>query len=407
MGILQRISDFINGTDVINRNDVFHDSDSFGGYRVADWSSRFISSQNTPIQEAIFNTIADEFSKIDVYAERYDGKQIPNDPYNKILNQRTNSFLTPSAFKHLCAYQLVKYGNSMTYINRDSNGVPFELIPLDLENYDVGFGYKLTNGKVLLKMKNKKTKQIELIDYSNLIHLRLNSNDIFNGDKNEFIDGTNTLINILDTQLNVMLNQMLNDGEIRGIIKVGSASTGSVNHSLMSQEKKISKQQEVADRIRNAKGSILVLDSGEEWQSLNSPFESVSNGSIEKVTQLIYTFKGINERVINGTASFDEMEVFFNKTIAPIIEQFIEELNFKLLSEKDKKKIFIDFKRNPYEYISIEKAVDSAYKGAMFTTINEMRKMLYKLPPIENGDVLISNKNFTTEGNEGDENENH
>ncbi len=30
----------------------------------------------------------------------------------------------------------------------------------------------------------------------------------------------------------------------------------------------------------------------------------------------------------------------------------------------------------------------------MDTTTNERRRMIYKLPPVENGDILMTNKNF-------------
>ena len=60
----------------------------------------------------------------------------------------------------------------------------------------------------------------------------------------------------------------------------------------------------------------------------------------------------------------------------------------------------IDFRRNPFEYVSITKAIDCAYKGAMYATKNEMRKMLFKFGPLEGGDELLDNLNFTTkEGN--------
>ena len=54
----------------------------------------------------------------------------------------------------------------------------------------------------------------------------------------------------------------------------------------------------------------------------------------------------------------------------------------------------IEFFRNPFEYVSTEKAIDIAYKGAMDTTTNERRRMIYKLPPIDEGDILMVNKNF-------------
>ena len=95
----------------------------------------------------------------------------------------------------------------------------------------------------------------------------------------------------------------------------------------------------------------------------------------------------------------------------PILEQFISEMTYKVFSKTSLTQGHrIDFYRNPFEYVPIDKAIDIAYKGAMDTTTNERRALIYKLPPIDNGDLLMSNKNFelvTTAIAEGEkENEN-
>ena len=87
--------------------------------------------------------------------------------------------------------------------------------------------------------------------------------------------------------------------------------------------------------------------------------------------------------------------MFYSKTIMPRIEQFIDEINYKTFTKTSISQGHrIEFFRNPFEYVSISKAIDIAYKASMDTTTNERRKMIYKLPPIENGDILMINRNF-------------
>lgn len=102
---------------------------------------------------------------------------------------------------------------------------------------------------------------------------------------------------------------------------------------------------------------------------MKAPFRTMSVDEQNNLTKMIYSFKGINEKVVNGTADESEMEIYFNKIIAPFSEQYKEEMNYKSLNEKERDSgTVIDCRRNPFEYISIDKAMNSAYKGAMFTT---------------------------------------
>ena len=110
---------------------------------------------------------------------------------------------------------------------------------------------------------------------------------------------------------------------------------------------------------------------------------------------MLLQFNGINKKVVDGTATGEEMEVFYNKTVMPRIEQFIAELNYKIFNKTSLTQGHrIEFYKNPFEYVSTEKAVDIAYKASMDTTTNERRRMIYKLPPVEQGDILMVNKNF-------------
>lgn len=374
----------------------------------ADWKGEALFTPTTPIMEEVYSTIANEFAKIDLIhvIDKQDEYRRLSDDLNYVLSERPNRFQSAFDFKFTMMYQLLKYGNALAFIQRDSKGRAISIDPLNALDYEFGGGFQIAEDLILFKLKNKKTQNLELVDYRNIIHLRLNPNNIFYGDIFGGISFTKVITDLIDASLGSSIKQLQDNGTVRGVITIGKASTGFANAALADDDKKALKQQEIINRIKATKGGVLVLDAGEEWQSLSSPFSTASSEDIDRYISLLLQFNGINKKVVDGTATGDEMEVFYTKTILPRIEQFISELNYKIFNKTSLTQGHrIDYFRNPFEYVSTEKAIDIAYKGAMDTTTNERRRWIYKQPPIENGDILLANKNFEpmeTMLNEGD-----
>lgn len=362
-----------------------------------DWlgGASYISS--TPILEEVYTTIANEFAKIDlkhVITKENEYRNL-NDDLNYVVSERPNDLQTKFDLLYTLAYQRAKYGNALAYLTRDRNGYVNGIQPINCAEYLFGGGYVIDDETTLFKFKNKKTNQMELVEYKNILHLRANPNDIFYGDFWSGFDLSKNLIDLVDCGLSSLINQLKENGTVRGVIQIGSNAVGLPNRAMANNENKISKQQEIINRIKATKGGILVLDAGEEWKSISSPFETTSTSEIDKYIDLLLQFNGVNRRVIEGTATDEQMDVFFSKTIVPIIEQFIEELNYKAFSKTSRTQGHrIEYYRNPFEYVSITKAIDIAYKGIQDTTTNERRRLIYKLPPVEGGDIIVTNKNF-------------
>lgn len=375
----------------------------------ADWLNGAVTVCNTPITEEIYSTIASEFAKIDL-GHVIDKKNVYkrcDSNLDYILSERPNALQNKYDFLFTLAYQLYKYGNAICLIKRDRKGNATAFEPIDVTDYEMGNGYQVSETDIYIKMRNKRTNSIELIPYENLVHLRLNPNNIFNGDASG-VDGNRVFVDVIDNALQSLLSELKNNGTVRGVIKIGESgigySNGFANRALAGKEEKINKQKEIVDRIKATKGGILVLDAGETWQSLDSPFKTVSNAELDQYIDMLLAFNGINKKVVNGTASEDEMEVFFNKTIVPRIEQFISEMNYKVFTKTARSQgNRIEYYRNPFEYVSITKAIDIAYKGMQDTTTNERRRMIYHLPPIDGGDILLTNKNFAVVGKDTEE----
>ena len=370
-----------------------------------DWVNGGIFVPTTPIMEEIYSAFASEFAKIDLkhVVSKGENYEIREDNLTRLVGERPNPLQSKFEFLYTMMYQLLKYGNGLAYLERDKNGNVVKISPLNALDYEFGAGYQVSDELIFLKFRNIKTNMIELMDYRNVIHLRYNPNDIFYGDMFSSGAYNRVLIDVIDASLATLLNELKDCGTVRGIIQIGGATTGYARgvatRVMAGQEEKISKQEEIIERIRKTKGGILVLDAGEEWKQLGNPFSTASTQEINKYIDLLFQFYGINGKVVDGTASSDAMEVFFYKSIAPRIEQFVTEMTYKIFSKTAITQGHrIEYYRNPFEYVPITTAIDVAYKGAMDTTTNERRRMIYKLPPIEGGDILMSNLNFAKVG---------
>ena len=373
-----------------------------------DWINGGIFTPTTPIMEEIYDTFASEFAKIDLRHVISKGKdfEIRDDKLGYLVSERPNPLQSKYEFLYTMMYQLLKYGNAIAYLERDKNGNVIKINPLNAVDYEFGGGYQVAEELIYMKYRNIKTNMMELVDYRNVIHLRYNPNDIFYGDM--FTSGAynKVIIDIIDASLGTLLNELRDCGTVRGIIQIGGAATGYARgvatRVMAGQEEKISKQEEIIERIKKTKGGILVLDAGEEWKPLGNPFSTASTQEINKYIDILLQFYGVNGKVVNGTASSDAMEVFFYKSIAPRIEQFVTEMSYKIFSKTAITQGHkIVYYRNPFEYVPITTAIDVAYKGSMDTTTNERRRLIYKLPPIEGGDQLMYNLNFEKVGGGG------
>ena len=378
----------------------------------ADWKAGydFVAPSQTPILEQIYMTIANEFAKIDFrhVIDKEGDYRLITDNTDYTISKRPNSLQTKYDFFYVMMYQLFKYGNAIAYIERDKNGQVISLNPINVADYEMGNGYQIDDTTVMIKFKKKSEEIIELVDYKNVLHLRLNPNDVFLGDEYSGGNFTNVIVNLTDYSLNSMLAELKESGTVRGVIQIGNAgigySNGFANRTMVGQKEKISKQQEIIERIKATKGGVLVLDAGEEWHSLSSPFSTVASESIDKYIDMLMEFYGFNRKIINGEATYDIMEAFFSRIIVPRIEQITGEMNYKFFSKTATTQGHrIEYYRNPFEYVPLDKAIDSAYKAIQDTTTNERRRYIYHLPPVEGGDKVLINKNFEALGEKGEE----
>lgn len=373
------------------------------------WASRFGVAKQTPLLENIYDTIATEFSKVDLmlvregYLKQEDGtlkrtyKKLEDHHNFNILSLRPNPLQSKSELLYTIAYQLHKYRNALVRIIRSldtDRNIVLSLEPINCEDYYFGQGYEIDGG-LYIKLKEKKTSKIILLDYDDVLHLRLNPNDIFYGDRNENFDLT-SFVKIFDENLSALIKSLQDSGTMRGIIEIGGGNfAGGFASTLTNQGDKISKQDEVTERIKAAASGVVVLDSGEKWHSIRDTFKTMTTDEVNNMMKYLFNFKGINQAVIDGTATEAQMGVFFNKTIKPILLRLMEELNYKFLTKTARTQgQKVKYFRNPFEYTTMDSLLSKLYLGAMFFTKNEVRDLSMNMQPLDGGDLLLDNKNF-------------
>lgn len=153
----------------------------------------------------------------------------------------------------------------------------------------------------------------------------------------------------------------------------------------------------------NQNNSFIVLDSGENFQEFKQNFNHLNGEQFKTVKELLFDLYGINQDILNCKASTREMELFFVTKVQPLVEKFVEEINYKCLSPKARTKGYkFQFVRNIFEFLPVDKAVDSVYKSQHNLTQNEIRHDVFKKPAIEGGDELLNNLNFASKDSGGE-----
>jgi phage portal protein BeeE len=367
--------------------DIRLNKDNYYGINFNNWRN---TSPDIKIDNMIVNRISQQFG---MYRYTVIGKPTKfKTATNYVLNISPNPYQSPQDFFESLASQLYLYGHAIILPTYKKNGILESLNVSNNANYTYGQGFDYQNNTLFLLRKNKTTLEIEYIDYSDCIHIRLNGNQLFKHDSNSNLNAIGAISDVLNEQIVTIMNKLKNSGHIKGVVTVGGATAG--YGSQISEANKNKVEENVAKRIRDNVSGLLIMDSTETLTELNNVFNTADSEDINDVLKLGYSFYGINENIMNGTATSDELHVFYSTIIKPIINKFKEDFNRKILEGKQ---LHIVENRVITEFVSPEKLADYIYKTSHVITQNEHRKNI-GLEAKTGGDTLKDNLNFATKG---------
>lgn len=209
----------------------------------------------------------------------------------------------------------------------------------------------------------------------------------------------NATLKLLQQKLKVMNSQDSNaaSGKLNGFLQVPYATR---NEMKMNQASKRTDQLE--KQMANSKYGLGTLDANEKYISAGVGINNNLLGDIRNLQQDFYNQTGITDKVLNGTANEAEMNLYYNRTIDPILQAVIDAFNRTFLTreERDNGEI-ITYYRDPFKTLPVAQmatAADLFTRNAIFTP-NEIRQFLGKPPSPDPLANALFNRNIS-DGNQ-------
>jgi HK97 family phage portal protein len=321
-------------------------------------------------------------------------KQIKVNPeaYMRFLLEEPNPYMSGQVLQEKIATQWKLNNNAFILIVRDEFGYPTELYPVpattvqSLHNNNVHY-YKfyLRNGRQLT------------VAGADIIHLRRDfyNDDIFGEHPGKALESVMEIINASDQ---ARVNAVKNSALIRWILKFKSA---------LRPEDMAKQLQNFTSQFLsfNNNGGAIVSDSKYDVEEVKNQQYVPQTSQMQEATERVYRFFNTNEKIINSSATEDEMVSYFETEIEPDAMQMSNEFTRKLFTRKERGYgNRIVFEASSLQFATLKtklELVQMVDRGAM--NANEWRYHM-NMAPIDGGDVYIRRLDTAALSGGGDNN---
>ena len=155
---------------------------------------------------------------------------------------------------------------------------------------------------------------------------------------------------------------------------------------------------EIERQLRGSKYGIAYTDGTEKITQLNRPVENNLMKQIEYLTSMLYSQLGISQAVLDGTADEKVMNNYYTRTIEPIANSIVDEMNRKFISKTARtqgQKIL--YFRDPFKLIPISQIAEIADKFTRneILSSNEIRQIVGRKPSSDPKADELRNSNIS------------
>lgn len=194
------------------------------------------------------------------------------------------------------------------------------------------------------------------------------------------LQDTNQTLRLLKQKIDLMNSEDRNAaaGKINGFIQF-PYQTNSDYHQKQADRRR--KQLE-AEMSKSAYG-LATLDNNEKFIPTGGNVQNNTLEDINKLKQDFYNQVGITENIINGTQKDNELNLYYNRVIDPILQAVVDSINVTFISKTARTQgQVIEFYRDPFKILPIEQLANTAdlFSRNAILTPNEIRKFIGKEP---------------------------
>ena len=280
---------------------------------------------------ACINVLRDDIAKLPWKSYRQTKTAIEKDNDSdvaRVLNMRPNRFMNPFVYKKLIVTDVCTYGNHYSYILFDKNGEIDELIPLDPSNVQIIVD---RNTRKYAYRANYRQQQVDFLPHE-IYHVKALSKDGIVGLSP--LQSVRQQMATMDIATNYNKNMVEAGGAPQGILEV---------ESVLNSEAKKKIRDEWGRTNSNEK--IAVVDLGLKYKQIGISQQDMQFLEMMKFSQqqIAAIFKVPLHKINDLTnATYTNIEHqsldYVKNTLQPWVTQLEEEANFKLYTEKQRKK---------------------------------------------------------------------
>lgn len=360
---------------------------------------RFYRGNDQSIVDALINKIANDVASVEIVhcklddTERYEDK-IPG-PIQECLEVQANIDQAATAFRRDLAISILEWGVAAV--------VPITTDDPEEDNP----GYYA--GRKTIPVSNMRVGRI--VQW-NCQKVQINVYDEWHGDRKDIWVDKSAVCIIENPFYDVMnkpnsaLRRLKNKLRLSDIMDEQSANNKFNLIIQMPYSIKTPAKEKIAeDRIAKLEKQLTTsgygigyIDATEHVTQLNRALDNHILDSIEYYQKMVFDQLGLTPEILNGTATEEQMNNYYTRTIEPILVAICEELKRKFLSKTARsQKQSIEFYRDPFKLLPVTQIPEIADKVTRneIMTSNEVRQAIGMRPSKDPRADELRNKNLS------------
>lgn len=360
--------------------------DGFFAYNGRLYESDIVRSAIRPKAQAIGKSIGKHIR------DASESIKVNPDAYMRFLLEEPNEYMTGQMLQEKLTNQLALNNNAFALIQRDENGLPNAIYPLNSNSVEA-----LKDGRGTLYLRFHMDGKYFTFKYSDIIHLRrdFNDNQIFGESPARVLS---SLMEVIDTTDQGIVKAIKNSNIVKWLLKF--------NQTLRPEDLKSHTENFIdtylssESDITGAAATDAKFDAVQVDPKNYVPDAKQTGGAVERV----YSFFNTNEKIVQSSYSEDDWISYYESEVEPFLIQMSNEYTRKLFTRRERgfgNRIIFEGSNLSFASMRTKLGLVQFVDRGILNP-NEVRKIL-NLSPIDGGEQYLRRLDTATvKGGEND-----
>lgn len=288
---------------------------------------------------------------------------------NDCLNVEANIDQTHIQFIHDLVYSMFDEG-VVAVVPVETTISPKVSGSYDINSMRVGKVMTWFPKHVEIKLYNEKTGQNERI-FAEKKYIAIIENPLFS-----VVNEENSILKRLIRKLTQLddVDALTSSGRLDVLISVPFSIKTDAQRSMA--EKRI---HDIESQLASGRNGIAYIDGTEKALQLNRPVNDQLPEQINNLSQQLYNQLGMTKNIFDGTATEEQLRVYYSRSIDPIVDNIIAEFKRKFLTKtaRSQGQTIVAY-RDMFKYVPIQTIAElgDKFRRNSIASSNELRKVV-------------------------------